>query len=92
MKTIWKWKLEITDNNYVKMPENARILTVQLQYDVPMIWALVDTVDKKESMRTIHIYGTGNPLPDNPGKYISTFQLFSGDLIFHVFEEDNEPI
>lgn len=30
------------------------------------------------------MYGTGHPLSDNLGKYIGTFQLYSGT--FHLFE------
>ncbi len=87
---IWKWNLPITDNQALKMPVGAKILSVQVQHDNCCLWALCD--DSKgvpSENREIAIYGTGNPIPDNPGKYISTFQLLDGDLVFHVFEVDN---
>ena len=33
------------------------------------------------------IYGTGHKVKDNPGKYINTFQVSNGNLVFHVFDE-----
>ena len=30
--------------------------------------------------------GTGNPMPDEPGEYIATFQMHGGALVFHAFE------
>ena len=69
------------------MPAGAKILSVQVQRDNCCIWALCDDgKNVKSEKREIAIYGTGNPIPDNPWKYISTFQLFGGDLVFHAFE------
>ena len=87
---IWKWNLSITDNQTLKMPVGAKILSAQVQRGNYCLWALCD--DSKGVLsenREIAIYGTGNPIPDNPGKYISTFQLLDGDLVFHAFEVDN---
>lgn len=39
---IWKYSLEITDDQILGIPENAKILTAQLQNDVACIWALVN--------------------------------------------------
>jgi len=32
------------------------------------------------------IYGTDNPIPDEPGSFIGTFQMPGGALVFHVFD------
>jgi hypothetical protein len=89
MKKIWKYKLEITDNVVLEMPRNAEILTVQMQGETPMIWALVDTENNIEK-RSFKIIGTGNPVPDLARhlsrKYINTFQMMEGRLVFHLFE------
>jgi hypothetical protein len=85
MKTIWKWKLQ--PEIIINMPKSAKILTVQTQNNEPQIWALVDP-NKKLYPRTFCVYGTGHKLPDNPGKYINTFQIDDKEkLVFHVFEK-----
>lgn len=85
MKIIYKYELKEIDVNKLSMPEDAQILCVQTQKGIPYIWALVD--DKKEvKSKFIMTIGTGHPMPDNPKKYIGTYQLFEGDLVYHVFE------
>lgn len=85
---IWKYPIEVTDQQNVKMPNGAKILTVQMQGDKPFLWALVDeTLPKFQfEVHAIAIYGTGNPIPDQPGDYIATFQMMGGGLVFHAFE------
>lgn len=82
---IWKWTLNMTDVQTVEMPAAAKLLTVQLQGGMPQVWALCDERAPKEP-RHIAIYGTGNPMPDEPGDYIATFQMHGGALVFHAFE------
>ena len=86
-KTIWKYELEITDNQNILMPIGAEILTVQMQDGTPCLWALVNPKAEMESI-VIEIYGTGTDLYDmgTARKYISTFQAENGGLVFHVFE------
>jgi len=82
---IWKYPLKLIDLQTIDFPVNSKILTAQVQNNVVCIWALCDETEPKIS-RNIAIYGTGTPISDNPGKYISTFQLYNGSVIFHVFE------
>lgn len=79
---VWKWSLRVASLQSLPIPKNAEILTVQLQDNIPCLWALVDETAPIE-YRSFAIYGTGEPI-SNPGKYIGTFQL--GALVFHVFE------
>lgn len=82
---IWKYPLQIADRQHLRMPAGAKLLTVQTQTGLPQLWALVD--EKAEhDYRAIAIYGTGNPMPDEPGQYIATFQTHGGDLVWHAFE------
>ena len=84
MKTIWKFPLQITDRQPVVIPVGAKPLTVQLQGDKPCLWALVDP--GKAMRRTtivIAIYGTGHPIEEGPGEYISTFQ--ADQFVLHAF-------
>lgn len=81
---IWKWVLLVTDAQTLMMPKGAKLLDVQVQDGICCLWALCDEKAEREE-RHIAIYGTGNPMPDNPGEYIATFQ-YMGSLVFHAFE------
>lgn len=85
---VWKWPLQITDRQALMMPAGAVVLTVQMQGHQPQLWALVDeTQDTPKQPRAFAIYGTGNPMPNDPGRYIATFQTHGGDLVWHAFEQ-----
>ena len=82
---IWKWVLNVTDRQTIKMPALATLLSVQMQGSACCLWALCDP-NAPDEQRTLAIYGTGNPMPDDPGRYIATFQMSGGELVFHVFD------
>jgi len=89
IKTIWKYPLKATDSQNISMPKGSQILTVQTQFDVPCLWALVDPAEKNTEARLIETFGTGHDLHYDMGasrEYIGTFQLHEGQLVFHVFE------
>lgn len=72
------------------MPEGAKILAVEAQYEKPCMWALVDPNQETET-RHFEVFGTGHPIhydSRNIRKYIGTYQLNNGGLIFHVFERN----
>ena len=89
MKTIYKYALETMDAQRLTMRAGAEILCIQVQRGCPMIWASVDPQASFEQ-RTFRTYGTGFKIPDNPGRYIGTYQLDGGDFVWHVFEETGE--
>lgn len=85
MKTIWKY--EIFPEATIEMPVGSKILDVQVQFDKPCIWVLVNSdVTVKKVKRRFICYGTGHSIPDYPGEFIGTFQLHGGGLVFHLFE------
>lgn len=87
-KSIFKYNLETTDKQTVLMPKGAEILTIQAQDEHAKLWALVDPTAHLEE-RTIEIFGIGHPVCCDMGvecKYISTYQLFGGNCVFHAFE------
>lgn len=88
-ETIWKFPLPVTNRVVVEMPKGATILCVQSQGDGPCIWARVTPAAPKE-LRTFNIFGTGHPLPNNPGRYLATVQTHGGGLVWHVFEVTNQ--
>jgi len=83
MRTIWKYPLEITDRQMLRIPQGPRILTVQIQDGAPMLWAMVDTSAGILWDVWIRIYGTGNPGTGPEEHYIATFQ--KDGLVWHVF-------
>ncbi len=83
-KTIWKFPVDVGRCTLL-MPTGAEILSVQVQRGEAQMWALVDA-NKPSEAREFAAYGTGHPMPSDPGKFIDTFQVAGGDLIFHLFE------
>lgn len=85
MRTIWKFTLEVTDQQTLLMPAGAQILSVQVQHGAPQLWAAVDSDSPLES-RSFEIFGTGHWLPPRLGAFVGAFQISGGTLVFHVFE------
>ena len=86
MKAIWKYSIQISDSIIVDMPEGAEILTVQTQNNIACIWAKVDD-NKVMVQRHLQMIGTGHDITDRKiGKYIGTFQIEGGVLVFHLFD------
>lgn len=71
----------------VLMPVGAEIISVQVQNNLPTIWARCK--GRSLEKRLFAIYATGEELPDNPGEHLATLQLFEGYAIFHLFELGN---
>ncbi len=86
MKSIWKFPIEITDEQKVFMPRTAKILSVQVQNGTPCVWALVDTEEQKAE-RTLIIHGTGHPCVCDASAFVGTLQIAGGSLVFHLFEK-----
>jgi len=87
-KSIFKYTLETTDKQIVKLPIGSEILTIQTQFEEPQLWALVNSTEERED-RIIEIFGTGHPIHCDMGverKYISTYHLSGGNYVFHAFE------
>lgn len=85
MKTIYKYKLEVTDEQKVIMPEGSKILSVGNQGSNICIWAVIDTTMANVN-RLIRMHGTGHPLDMlvERGKFIGTVVI--DVLVWHVFD------
>lgn len=89
MKRIYKFPLQVTNEQVLRLQIGAQLLDVQIQHDVLCLWALVDTNQIQMEDRTLNIYGTGHPASDNPGNFIATVQ--QGPMVWHVFESKQQP-
>ncbi len=88
MKTVWKFAIQPLHVQHVKMPEGAKILCVGVQNGEAFLWAEVDP-SAKETHRRIQVEGTGHEMHDeleNDRRYIGTFFLSGGELVYHVYE------
>lgn len=85
MKRIYKYPVRIDDVQTIDLPQGAQVLSVQVQDGSPYIWACVNPSAVSEP-RQFHLYGTGHPIEDLL-RFIGTFQLFGGRLVYHLFEE-----
>ena len=86
MKIIYKYFYPMpSSTGFIPMPVGAEVLCVQEQNGCACIWALVDPKNEIET-RSFFLVGTGEPMPDNPSKYIGTFQLSDGRYVGHIFE------
>jgi hypothetical protein len=88
MVKIYKYPVPVKDEFTVPLPVGAKVLSVQMQRRQPTIWALVETEAALQERR-FAVRGTGH---DAEGlqfeKYIGTWQMHDGDLVFHLFERE----
>jgi hypothetical protein len=81
---IYKYAL----NRVIAMPQDAKILTIQIDQkdNLPYLWAMVD-LNKESENRYFEIIGTGWSFIPDTLNYIATYQ--EQELIWHVFERFN---
>ncbi len=82
---IYKYPFHVGYSQNIAMPFGYRVLAVQMQGDLPCLWAMVNP-EKPSHDVEIRVFGTGHPLPDGIGDacYLGTFQ--HGVFVWHVFE------
>jgi len=88
---VYKYDLSITDLQEISMPKGSKILTLQVQFDNPKIWALVNDNEPELEARQIRIYGTGHSITGNTDAYIGSFVIREGAFVGHAFEETATP-
>ena len=85
---VLKYDLALGGVTLLSIPSEAKILSSQLQYDMPRLWVLADT-EKKEEDRQFVIFGTGHVIHFNKGgkyNFINTILMGDGELVLHIFE------
>lgn len=86
---IFKMTLKTTDTQVLQMPNGAKVLSLQVQHGKPQLWILVNENNSTMTQRKFVTHGTGNPINPavDPSKFVGTYQLDGGNLVFHVFEQ-----
>lgn len=88
MKTIYKYSLQVAETQLIDMPQDSKLLCVQIQSGIPCIWAIVDP-EKPMRTRKIIMGGTGThdplqfELDQREAAYIGTVQV--GRYVWHYF-------
>lgn len=84
---IFKYDLRVPEDGdfktHIEMPYGSEVLSVQVQFRTPRLWALV--TNSAPEMRSFMVVPTGVEV-EKVGEYIGTFQLAEGAMVFHVFE------
>lgn len=90
-KIIFKYPIDITDAQIIEMPADAEVLTVQLQNEIPCIWAKVDPANVMTTYR-VRVIGTGHIIYDDEtlGTYIGTFLIDEDTGVFHVWIKEHK--
>jgi len=85
MLTIYKYEIEIEDYFEIRLPEDYKILSIQTQRDKICLWVLVNP-NNKTILCKFRLARTGYPINDDIDYFIGTFQLYDGDIVFHLFK------
>lgn len=85
---VAQWNLR----SEIELPAGAEILSVQAQNNTPVLWALVDPEAPKEKRKLV-LLNTGGEMPTDVSfhRFLGTFQLNGGGLVFHLFEDTDVP-
>lgn len=84
MRTVFKYPLEIANEQTIDLPIGAKPLSVQMQGEWIYLWAEVDT-DSKPFPYTVRVFGMGHLLPKEAMKHLGTVQQLDGMLVWHVY-------
>jgi hypothetical protein len=90
---VWKFQLEIAENNELELPKGYQVLDLQFgnKESNPCLWVLV--YPKMETEKVLfELYGTGHSICNEYNaerKYIGTFQNFTGEFVGHLFQRIN---
>lgn len=86
MITIYKYELEVANEQNINVTEGFEILSVQFQNGKLCLWVRLDT-NNFDVRRQISIRGTGQNC-EGLGAFIGTVQTCDGGLVLHVFESN----
>ena len=80
-KTIWKFELEPTDEQFIEMPMGYELLSVAMQNGRLYFWVVVRPNNPPVTAQ-IRIFGAGNPVEYGSMKFLGTVL---DTQLWHVF-------
>lgn len=94
MRKVFKYELAIEDYVEIKMPMGAQVLSVGVQNDMPVLWALVNP-DIPEMAYKFRLTGTGHEIDEKEAssmKFVGTCIMLGGSFVLHVFQVVDESM
>lgn len=85
MKKIWKTDVNKPNDFNLALPKGAKILSLQIQGEIPVIWHLSDVEETETNVRFFQWFPTGATWVPDDAVHIGTVQL-RNSLVFHLFE------
>lgn len=85
MKVIWKYPLEITEEQTIEVPKKYEVLCIQTQDNEPFLWVLVEEDDYLIILKIITLETGEDAHRVNLKDYIGTYQVDDGSFVGHVF-------
>ncbi len=84
MRKIFKYKIEVKNEQVIECDGSIHPLCVQLRHNEIFLWADVCIDDKTRPSRLfIHIFGTGNEIPERCMAYLGTVQ--KDGYVWHIY-------
>lgn len=83
-RKIFKYSLEIVQEQRIEMPAGCKVLGLQMQRGVPALWVEIDPKEPMISYR-IRMVGTGHDFDAYALHYLGTVQ--DGPLVWHYYWE-----
>lgn len=83
---IYKYQLQVTDEQLLEIPKYSKFLSLQVQYGKPCVWFLVDETSKEDEWIKFITIGTGQQAYGiSYYTFLGTYQLLEGNLVYHVW-------
>lgn len=85
MSVIYKYELELRDEQVLKFPPTAPILKVGVQNGTPCIWAELPDKTAQVASFKVKLVGTGGTFDANGYTYLGTFLLHNDTIVLHAY-------
>ncbi len=82
MARIYKYGLEAKLLQTVELPIGSQILSIQMQFGRPTIWAMHEQNENKATVE-VRLVATGEEFDIENWRYIETVQ--DGEFVWHIF-------
>lgn len=88
-RMIYKYNIPLEDSFSLELPKSAAILSVDTQFDNPVLWCIFNPDDAEPTERKFVLATTGNAFDvSQPAgrSYIGTFLCMQDNFVGHLFE------
>lgn len=85
---VYKYALATEDEQTIRLPRGAQVLSFDAQGDNLCVWCLVDPTETLIVPARFRVAGTGHPVEaewSEDGTFLGSAQMLGGRLIFHCW-------